>query len=89
MENSEILQTYRDQIDTIDSEVIYLLSRRFEIVKQIWILKKELDMAPLQPERWQEVLNNLKEDAKEYWVNENLIEDIWNRIHKESLNLEK
>jgi chorismate mutase len=89
MENSEILQTYRDQIDTIDSEVIYLLSRRFEIVKQIWILKKELDMAPLQPERWQEVLNNLKEDAKEHWVNENLIEDIWNRIHKESLNLEK
>lgn len=89
MENSEILQTYRDQIDTIDSEVIYLLSRRFEIVKQIWILKKELDLAPLQPERWQEVLNNLKEDAKEHWVNENLIEDIWNRIHKESLNLEK
>lgn len=89
MENSEILKTYRDQIDTIDSEVIYLLSRRFEIVKQIWILKKELDMAPLQPERWQEVLNNLKEDAKEHWVNENLIEDIWNRIHKESLNLEK
>ena len=89
MENSEILQTYRDQIDTIDSEVIYLLSRRFEIVKQIWILKKELDMAPLQPERWLEVLNNLKDDAKEHWVNENLIEDIWNRIHKESLNLEK
>ncbi len=35
MEHNEILQTYRDQIDTIDSEIIYLLSRRLEIVKQV------------------------------------------------------
>jgi chorismate mutase len=31
----------------------------------------------------------LKSDAKEHGVNENFIEDIWNRIHKESLDLEK
>ena len=89
MENSELLQTYRDQIDTIDSEMIYLLSRRVEIVKQIWLLKKDMWIQPLQPARWQQVLDNLKLDAKEHGVNENFIEDIWNRIHKESLDLEK
>lgn len=89
MENSELLQTYRDQIDTIDSEMIYLLSRRVEIVKQIWLLKKDMWIQPLQPARWQQVLDNLKSDAKEQGVNENFIEDIWNRIHKESLDLEK
>jgi len=31
----EILENFRNQIDTIDEEIIYLLSRRFEIVKQI------------------------------------------------------
>jgi chorismate mutase len=31
----ELLQQYRDQVKTIDLEIIYLLSRRFENVKQI------------------------------------------------------
>jgi chorismate mutase len=35
MEHIELLQNYREQIDTLDKEMIYLLSRRFEIVKQI------------------------------------------------------
>jgi chorismate mutase len=33
--DKELLPHYRDQIDTIDGEIVYLLSRRFEIVKQI------------------------------------------------------
>ncbi|MDF1682574.1 MAG: chorismate mutase [Patescibacteria group bacterium] len=35
MENSELLKIYRDQIDSLDKEMIYLLFRRFELVKQI------------------------------------------------------
>jgi chorismate mutase len=35
MELDKLLETFRDQIDTIDIEIIYLLSRRFELVKQI------------------------------------------------------
>ena len=30
----ELLQQFRDQVKTIDLEIIYLLSRRFENVKQ-------------------------------------------------------
>jgi len=48
MKYEELLQHYRDQIDTIDLEMIYLLSRRFEIVKQIGLLKKEDNKSPLQ-----------------------------------------
>jgi chorismate mutase len=35
MDFNELLTNYRDQIDTLDKELLYLLSRRFEIVKQI------------------------------------------------------
>jgi chorismate mutase len=35
METNELLKNYREQIDTLDKELIYLLFRRFEIVKQV------------------------------------------------------
>jgi chorismate mutase len=35
MENSELLENYREQINTLDKELIYLFFRRFEIVKEI------------------------------------------------------
>jgi chorismate mutase len=35
MENKELLENFREQIDTLDAEIIYLLSRRFKIVNEI------------------------------------------------------
>jgi chorismate mutase len=52
----ELLQQFRDQVKTIDLEIIYLLSRRFENVKQIGLLKKELDLETHQEDRWKQLL---------------------------------
>ncbi len=84
-----LLDNFRNQIDTIDEEIIYLLSRRFELVKQIWILKKEHNIPALQPDRWNKLINNLFLEAESKWVNPELVKNIWNEIHKESLRLEK
>ena len=89
MENKELLWIYREQINTLDKELIYLLFRRFEIVKQIWIIKKQDWIAPLDNNRWNKLLNENLEVSKEYWLNYELIIDIWNRIHTESLRLEE
>ena len=89
MEYNELLKNYREQIDTLDKEVIYLLSRRFEIVNQIWLIKKENNITPLQNDRWQKLLSENIEVATELWVSEELIKDLWNRIHEESLKIEK
>jgi len=35
MELDDLLKNYREQIDTIDIEIIYLLSRRFALVEEI------------------------------------------------------
>jgi len=67
MELDELLTSLRNQIDTIDEEVIYLLSRRFELVKQIWNIKKDLWEEALQPKRWEEVLDNLYAEADDKW----------------------
>jgi chorismate mutase len=85
----DLLKNFREQIDWIDKEILYLLFRRFTLVDEIWKIKKELWMTPLQKNRWQEVLNNRIEIWKEYWLKKEFIEDIWNRIHKEALEIEK
>lgn len=84
-----MLETYRKQIDEIDEQIIKLLASRLEIVKKVWEWKKENNMQPLQPSRWQQVLESRKQLAKKFWVNEELIEKIWDLIHEEALRLEK
>lgn len=87
MEN--LLKSFRNQIDTIDEELIYLLSRRFELVKQIGLIKKENGIAPLQQDRWNIIMKNLLLEAEDKCVNPELVKTIWNEIHKESLKIEK
>lgn len=80
----ELLQQFRDQVKTIDLEIIYLLSRRFENVKQIWELKKVLNMEVHQENRWQELLADILEEADERMLNKDFVTHIWNFIHEES-----
>ena len=89
MEYKELLANYRAQIDSLDKEIIYLLSRRFTIVKEVWKLKKENNIDPLQTDRWNKLLSENIEVAKELEVSEDLVRGIWERIHKESLEIEK
>ena len=84
-----MLEIYRRQIDEIDTQIIDLLEKRFEIIKKVGKYKKERNIPPLQPERWQQVLQTRKNLAKEKWLNPELIEKIWNLIHEEALRLEK
>jgi chorismate mutase len=89
MSNKELLENYRQQIDTLDKEIIYLLFRRFTIVEEIWKIKKVENIPVLQEKRWKKLLEDNIEKAEEYWLNKKLIEDLWGRIHKESLEIEK
>ena len=89
MEYKELLENYRDQIDTLDKELLYLFHRRFEIVKQIWNIKKENGIASLQNGRWKQLLEDNIEVWEDLWLKKDFIVDIWERIHEESLKLEK
>lgn len=90
MENKELLKIYREQIDSLDKEMIYLLFRRFELVKQIGLIKKEDGITnPLDKTRWNNLMDENLEVSREYWLKDELIIDLWNRIHKYSLDLEK
>jgi chorismate mutase len=66
-----------------------LFLERFELVKLIWIIKKENNIPLLQPDRFNSLLENLKGYAKNTWISSKFIENIWNVIHEESINIEK
>ncbi|MDQ7009855.1 MAG: chorismate mutase [Candidatus Gracilibacteria bacterium] len=89
MELDEYLKNFREQIDTLDHEIIYLLSRRFIIVEQIGLIKKDIGAESIQPKRWEELMYKVLEEAKDKHLSEDLVKKIWNLIHKESLKIEK
>jgi chorismate mutase len=85
----QLLQQFRDQVKTIDLEIIYLLSRRFENVKQIWLLKKELNMETHQENRWNELLWDVLAESRERMLDDDFIVNLWNLIHEESKKIQK
>lgn len=89
MQNEKLLKNYREQISSLDKEIIYLLSRRFIIVNEIWNIKKQENIPLLQKDIWEKLLSENIEKAQELGLEIKLIEDIWNRIHEESLRIEE
>lgn len=83
------LEIFRTELDEIDKKLIDYLSMRFKLVEKIWKYKKKHNITPLQPDRWQQVLDFRKAYWKEKWIEESFIEDIWNKIHKYSLDIEE
>ncbi len=89
MQNENLLKNYREQISSLDQEIIYLLSRRFTIANEIWKIKKQESMDVLQQNRYKKLLENNIEKALEFWLTKELIQDLWDIIHKESLRIQK
>lgn len=85
----EWLMWFRKEIDSLDNEIIELLSKRFKVVKKVWEYKKDNSIVPLQPWRWNEVLLSKKKHADKVWIDSKFIEKIWNLIHEHALDLEK
>lgn len=83
------LSNLRAQINSIDSELISLLSKRMLVSERIGRFKKKSGTSPLDPGRWKEVLSNRVELGSENNLSEELIESVWNAIHKESLGVQE
>lgn len=86
--NTDNLDAIRENIDTIDLKILELFKLRFEQVLQVWEYKSKYDLQPLQPDRWNQVLNNRVQVAEQLWLDKDFIITIWNIIHDEALQLE-
>ena len=81
-----LLQELRSQIDNIDNELLQLLAKRSEISSKIGIIKKENNLAVLQLDRWNSILSNRIEKGKMLGLKEELVKEIFEAIHKDSID---
>ncbi|MEQ9305675.1 MAG: chorismate mutase, partial [Marinoscillum sp.] len=82
-----MLDELRKQIDQIDDELIKLLNKRMDIVKQVGELKRTDNTAIYRPEREKAIVDRLEESSNGI-LNRQAIEAIFFEIFAVSRNYE-
>jgi chorismate mutase len=82
------LEYLRAKIDRLDDELVELLKGRGEISIEIGNLKQTEQVTVFQQGRLDELLELRKKSAQKKGVNPEMIEDIFKRIHTESVELQ-
>ena len=87
-ESDKSLENLREQIDELDHELLCVLAKRMDIVREVGKYKQERGIPPLDEKRWQEVLRSKLLLALSLNISEKFIENIYNLIHEHALELE-
>ena len=80
------LEHARHEIDEIDDDLLNLLGRRMKVAEQIGLYKKENNIAILQSDRWNEILERAHEVGRQKGLSDTFVEIILRAIHQESIN---
>ena len=88
------LNWLRAEIDELDEELWDTIAARMDVSKRIGEWKKEHGIAPLQPERYQQIVKELKIKNEKLRMNglplsEQFMLNIWEMIHEESLRQQR
>lgn len=83
------LQRMREQLDVIDAEILRLLSLRMHISKDIGSIKHAHNMPLFQPQRWQQVLERQMNAATKMGLDKDFVRELTEKIHAESLRVQK
>lgn len=84
-EFNEKLDVLRSKIDIIDNQIIDFLGKRMSVADEIGELKKENNVAILQPQRWSNVLNRLTGEGEKNSLSKDFVERLTKAIHEESI----
>ena len=79
------LTKLRTQIDETDEKILEILGKRMKIVEKVGGLKKEKNVAILQTQRWQEILEKMQSIGKENGLSEDFIVQLFKAVHQESI----
>ncbi|EGY34370.1 chorismate mutase/prephenate dehydrogenase [Aggregatibacter actinomycetemcomitans serotype e str. SC1083] len=80
----ERLAELREQIDSLDQELLQLLAKRQQVVHKVGEVKQQHGLPIYVPQREAEMLQRKREAAEQMGLSPNLIEDVLRRIMRES-----
>lgn len=79
------LETLRQQMDSIDAEIIDLLARRMDLSGHMGKHKNEKNLTVYTPERWREIVESRSEQALKRNLSAEFIVSLYEKIHHESI----
>jgi chorismate mutase len=82
------LESLRQQIDVLDATLLEALAKRAQLVDEVGRYKKVRGLEPLDPIRWQQVLQGNITRAKALGICPEFVEALYHLIHDYSLHLE-
>lgn len=83
------LDKFRQKVDLVDSQLIELMSDRFQVIKQIGEYKKEQNLAVYQPNRWQGVMESRIKSGVSKGMTEKFMKNLLFAIHEESVKIQE
>ncbi|MBP5480302.1 MAG: bifunctional 3-deoxy-7-phosphoheptulonate synthase/chorismate mutase type II [Paludibacteraceae bacterium] len=84
-QTTENLAELRKQIDEIDMELTEMLAKRMRVAREIGIYKKEHEMAILQTQRYDEIINKRVEAGSAMEMDGEFMKVVFEAIHAESV----
>ncbi|NDV80184.1 bifunctional 3-deoxy-7-phosphoheptulonate synthase/chorismate mutase type II [Dysgonomonas sp. 511] len=84
-QSTEDLSDLRRQIDEIDNQLLELLAKRMRVSQEIGTFKKEHNMAIVQTDRYDEILQNRISQAETMGMNPEFMRVVLEAIHEESV----
>lgn len=79
------LNNLRIQIDELDMKILDILGERMQIAEQIGGLKSKHNVAILQSDRWQDVLQKYIREGSRKGLTSNFMTTLFKAIHQESI----
>lgn len=87
--STEQIETHREEIDTLNTQIVQLIAKRTTAAKKIGKLKKQAGSAVLDKEREHLVLTQVRNDATLYGIDPEYIEDVFRAIMKGARDVQK
>jgi len=82
------LEQLRSKIDEADSELIAAFAKRFKLVEEIGLYKKEHGVTIFQIERWKEILESRNNQGENLNIHSDFIQKLLELIHQESIRIQ-
>ena len=79
------LKAMRTQIDSLDDQLIEILAARMKVCVAVGQYKKEHNIAVVQTNRYNEIVERLTKEGKEAGLSEDFVKKIMDTIHEESV----
>ncbi len=82
------LEYLRQQMDSMDAEIIDLMARRMDLSGEIGLVKQICNMTAYQPARWREIVETRGERGTIHGLTKEFIVELYEKIHHESIRIQ-